>query len=300
MRKKFFLFLILLTAFLSSQKELYPNERMPGDKKNDQAMIDVIPLDKIPPAPVLNPKQAAKTFEVGEGFKLELVAAEPQVSEPVALAFDGNGRMWVCEMTTYMLDINGTGEEVPKGNIVILEDSDEDGKVDKRTVFLNDVILPRAIAVVKGGIIYADHTKLYFSEVLKGDKVGIREVIDPIYAKGGSLEHKPNGFIYGIDNWYYSAKTSRRHKLIMLSEEAPKKSIIIHKNKYWQLVVGRTEFRGQWGITVNDYGKLFHNHNSITLKADFLMPNTFMRNSRYSTRKKNRDFSSERIKNLSY
>ena len=95
----------------------------------------------------LSPRDALKTFDLQDGLAIDLVAAEPLVQDPVALSFDARGRMWVAEMTNYMLDVAGTGQTDPAGNITIVEDTDNDGIADKRTVFLSGISLPRAIDV---------------------------------------------------------------------------------------------------------------------------------------------------------
>jgi glucose/arabinose dehydrogenase len=91
---------------------------------------------KIPAAPVVDAADAKATMALEEGFSLELVASEPMLKDPVALAFDGNGRIWVAEMTGYMPDIDGKLEESTHGRISVLEDTDGDGKADQHTVFL--------------------------------------------------------------------------------------------------------------------------------------------------------------------
>ena len=76
----------------------------------------------------LSPEESMKSFNVPEGFKLELVANESMLNEPVAIAWDGNGRMFVAEMSTYMQDVDGTGTREPVGRILLLEDTDNDGR----------------------------------------------------------------------------------------------------------------------------------------------------------------------------
>ena len=66
------------------------------------------------------------------------------------------------EMNSYMANVDGKNEEIPESFIAVLEDTDGDGKVDKRKEFLKGIVLPRAITFVPGGILYADHTQLYF------------------------------------------------------------------------------------------------------------------------------------------
>ena len=102
-------------------------------------------IDHIPPAPVLTATEESKTFKLPPGFKIELVAAEPMVEEPIALTFDADGRMYVVELRGYMPDIKGTGELDPVGRIARLESSAGDGKFDKVTTFLDGLVAPRAV-----------------------------------------------------------------------------------------------------------------------------------------------------------
>ena len=85
-----------------------------GDRKGHD-MTSFVPEDVIPPAPFLKPAEALESFELAPGFVLEAVATEPLVEMPVTLKFDGDGRMWVCEMVGYMPDIDGMGENIPQG-----------------------------------------------------------------------------------------------------------------------------------------------------------------------------------------
>ena len=272
----------LSIAFLSLSLSLVAQK---GDKKG-VVMIDPIPAEQIPPAPVLSGQDALASFQIQKGFSIEKVASEPQVFNPVTLTFDGNGRMWVCEMKTYMPNVDGSGEEVPKSSISILEDTNNDGAVDKRTVFLDKVIIPRSIAMVKGGILYADHTQLYFAEVLPGLKLGKHEVVDPTYAKGGSLEHKSNAMTYGLDGWYYNAKSNKRYKALPLDAKIPVNAKEIYRNNYFVLVLGSTESRGQWGMSVDDYGRLYHNGNSSCATGENLMPSQTLHNPKYRPKTK--------------
>jgi len=232
-----------------------------GDRKGHDKMDIVVPADQVPAAPVLTPAEALKSFKLAPGFVIEAVATEPDVDKPVALDFDAQGRMWVCEMRGYMPDIDGTGEDTPLGRICILEDTNGDGKADKRTIFLDKLLLPRAVAVVAGGILFADQSNLYFIARNGDAPAGKPEVIDPSYSAGGNVEHKANGLIHGLDNWIYSAKSDRRYR-----------------NIAGKWVMENTTFRGQWGIASDDYGRLFHNNNSTVLFGDFVAPNLLQAN----------------------
>lgn len=219
---------------------------------------------KIPPAPVLDPEAAMKTFKLEKGFRLELVAAEPMVEDPVALTFDPQGRMWVVEMRSFMPDVDGKNEEVPTGRISILEDTNGDGKADRSKVFLDKIVLPRAIAMAYDGILYADQESLYFVPVKDGDQPGEPVMVDEKYSEGGNVEHKPNGLLYALDNWYYNAKSDTRYRRI---------------DGEW--VKEKTEFRGQWGIAQDDYGRLVTNTNSNLISAESLFPGITERNPNY-------------------
>ena len=140
---KFFTALCLLVgASAFAQKLADP----PKWRQWELGSSDTIPADK-----------ALDTFKIAPGFELQLFAAEPMVVDPVAMAWDGDGRAWVVEMRGYMPDVIGTNETKLKvGKIVVLEDTDNDGKADKKTDFLTELIMPRAIAMVDGGVLVAE------------------------------------------------------------------------------------------------------------------------------------------------
>ncbi len=219
-------------------------------------MDDVVPAELIPPAPVLSVEDALKTFTLEEGFVIEAVAAEPLTEKPVALAFDARGRMWVCEMRGYMLDADGNDEDKPIGRIAILEDTDADGRVDKRTNFLENILLPRAIAIVPNGILFGDQNNLYFVKSKNDQPDGAPVIVDEKFAVGGNVEHKTNGLMFGIDNWMYNTKSDIRYQF-----------------NNGKITREQTENRGQWGITRDNLGRLYHNSNSILLVGDRLLPN---------------------------
>jgi len=96
----------------------------------------------------LSPSESLATFRIPEGYELELVASEPTISEPVALAWDGNGRMYVAQMETYMQTVDAKGQDDTRSRIMRLEDTNGDGRMDKSIVFLDSLRLPRMILAV--------------------------------------------------------------------------------------------------------------------------------------------------------
>lgn len=201
---------------------------------------------------MLSPRASIKAMEVEEGFDVELVAAEPLVIAPVAMTFDEKGRIWVVEMDGYMPDTLGIGEDAPVGRVVILTDRNDDGRMDERSVFLDSLVMPRAICLVDSGLLLAEPPNLWFYEI-RADKPVSRTLVDSTYAEGGNVEHQPNGLLRGLDNWIYSAKYDWRYR------RSPGGAWLKEK----------THFRGQWGISQDDWGKLYYNDNSSNLSGDY-------------------------------
>lgn len=212
-------------------------------------------------SPVLTPSASLKHLQVEEGFTIELMAAEPLVVAPVAMTFDEQSRAWVVEMQGYMPDTAGTGEDIATGKIVILEDTNRDGKSDLRKIFLDSLILPRAICLIENGVLVAEPPNLWFVE-RNGDIAGKKILVDAQYAEGGNVEHQPNGLLRNIDNWIYNAKSSFRYK---------------KKGNEW--LKEKTHFRGQWGLSNDDYGRLYYNHNSANVLGDYFFPSLGATNS---------------------
>ena len=117
-------------------------------------------------------------YTIEKGFQLDAMAAEPLIEAPINISFDDRGRLWVLEMQGYMRSIEGINEEAPVGRILILEDQDEDGKMDHSKVFLGDLQLARAFAHVYGGLLYAEPPYLYFTEIRDDDTPGKTIVVD--------------------------------------------------------------------------------------------------------------------------
>ena len=216
---------------------------------------------KIPPAPALTPEQALASFKMAPGFRVECVASEPLVVDPVMFEFDADGRIWAVEMRGWMRDIEGSGEGDPIGKVVVLEDTDGDTIMDKSTVFLDKLVMPRTVSFVKGGVLIAEPPNLWFCEDTDGDLKCDRKRKVADWGKAGNPEHTENGLMHAIDNWMYNAKSTVRHKFID-----------------GKLIAEPTIFRGQWGVTQDDYGRLFYNYENSSLHADLLPAEYVLRN----------------------
>jgi mono/diheme cytochrome c family protein/glucose/arabinose dehydrogenase len=218
------------------------------------------------PSPAHTPAEELSTFELLPGLKIQLVAAEPMIQDPVVMTFDADGRLWVVEMRGFMPDINGKGEKERIGRISVLEDKDGDGQMDVSKIYLDSLIMPRAIALIPGGALVAENEALWLTQDMDGDlHADTKTLIDSAYAGGPSPEHSGNGLLRNIDNWYYNAKSRFRYHLI-----AGK----------WQR--DSTEFRGQWGISHDDEGRLYYNYNWSQLHADLVPPDYLSRNKNHT------------------
>jgi mono/diheme cytochrome c family protein len=206
------------------------------------------------------PKISLKDYKIENGFELQLIASEPLLIAPVAMDFDAKGRIWVADMPGFMNNLEGKGEDRPTGSIKILEDLDGDGVMDHSKTFLDSLVMPRALALVYGGLLYVEPPNLWFMEI-DGDRPGKRTLVDSTYAQEGNPEYQPNGLKLNIDNWIYNAKLNYRYQL---------------KNGKW--LKEPTSLRGQWGISHDNFGRLYYNTNSKQLIGDYVLPNRFVRN----------------------
>jgi mono/diheme cytochrome c family protein/glucose/arabinose dehydrogenase len=234
-------------------------------QNGDQQGEDQPPLPAelaIPPAPVLTPEEQLATFALPPGFRIELVAAEPLVVDPVALAFDQDGRLWVCEMRGYMPDADGQGEHAEVGVIAVLEDTDGDGRMDARTEFMRELILPRAVQPTRGGALVIAPPNLVFARDTDDDGAADAFGVHDTGLKGLPIpEHAINGLMPTLDNWFRVANESWRYR--------------------WEgtrLVKGPTRGGGQWGITKDDMGRVFFNTNPDPLRGDLYPSHYSIRN----------------------
>src|SRR6266545_5749519 len=263
MRLRIFLFAVLIGFNLRAQE----------GEPHDEAQTPRVPRERIPPAPALAPDQALKTFKLQLGFRLELVAGEPLVQDPVQIAFDPDGRLWVLEMRGFMRNLEDTGAFEKIGSVAVLEDTNGDGRMDRRTVFLEGLVMPRALALARDGALVAEPRNLWFCRDTNGDlKCDEKNLVannyatedDPKLGPRANPEHAANGLLRALDNWIYSANHTARFR---------------DTDGTWQREA--TIFRGQWGISQDDFGRLFYNANEDPLRADFVPSAYLGRNPHY-------------------
>ncbi|MBK5296730.1 MAG: c-type cytochrome [Vicinamibacteria bacterium] len=159
----------------------------------------LIALVQQPGGPPYSPQSALSTFRVEPGFRIELVTSEPDITSPVAMDIDEDGRWFVVEMPGYPLDTS------PSGRIKLLEDTNGDGRPDKVTVFADQLVLPTGVMRWKRGVLVTAAPDVLYLEDSDGDgKADKRTVVLTGFAVTNP-QHSVNGPTYGLDNWIHLA-----------------------------------------------------------------------------------------------
>jgi mono/diheme cytochrome c family protein/glucose/arabinose dehydrogenase len=237
--------MVTVSAFQTST----PNRPWPPD-------VQPMPPESAP----LGPEAALKTFYMPPGYRIELVASEPLIQEPVALDWDLEGRLWAVEMPGFMADLTGSNEHEPIGRVVVLEDADRDGRMDTRTVFADGLILARSIKVLDRGVLVAEPPNLWLMKDTTGDlKMDAKELVTNQFGRfEGDPQNNANGFVWALDNRMYTAGQADVQLRL--------------KNGAFEIT--RTLQRGEWGITQDDAGRIYRNTNESAVHVD-LVPTTY-------------------------
>jgi len=193
----------------------------------------------------LSPADESRTFHLPPGYRLELVASEPMVIEPVLCTWDADGNLFVAEMRTYVQDVDGTGTNDPKSRIVRMTDTDGDGDMDVAVTFAEGLVLPRMVLPLDDRVLVMETNDGILWSYRDADRDGVadgREKLFEYGKSGANLEHQDSSLVWAIDNWIYSAMGSKRHRFgadgALVSEDVPH------------------EF-AQWGLALDDLGRAY-------------------------------------------
>ena len=213
--------------------------------------------------PVRAPIDALNSFAMPPGYAVELVAAEPLVQDPILMEFDGDGRLWVMELPGWAHNLSMENSLEPVNRLVVLDDTDNDGVFDKRTVFADKLVLPRAFKILAGGcaLIGEPPTLWKACDTDRDLKADTKEKVADGFARLGVLEHGANGLFWGMDN------------LLVVSEHEWN---VAYKAGQFATVPGLR--RGQWGVTQDDAGRIYRNVNTDPLFVDYVSPDYYARN----------------------
>jgi mono/diheme cytochrome c family protein/glucose/arabinose dehydrogenase len=214
-------------------------------------------------APVLSAEDEMKTLVLPPGYHVQLVAKEPLVMDPIAIDFDADGRMWVLEMPGFMSEANAANSREPVNDVVVLEDTNGDGVMDKRTVFADKLVLPRSIKVLDKGVLVGEPPNLWFMQDTDGDlKADKKDLVSDSYGRAAaSIEHNANSLYWGLDNVIYTSEHDWHLR---------------EKNGKFETIP--TLPRGQWGATMDDAGRILRNVNDAPLFIDYVAAKYYSRN----------------------
>ena len=245
-----------------------------GAQVGDRAAIDTAPPPAswvIPPAPVRSPDESMRMMDLQPGFRIELVAAEPLVQDPIAFAFDERNRLWVLEWPSYNWPLRDLlpgieNQPTPSSRLVILRDTNGDGRMDTRTVFA-EMDWPRGIQLVDGGVLVFALPEVVFLRDTDGDdKADRREVVYAGLPIPVNPHLAPSSPSWTLDNWTYGLQVDDR---LRLTGDA-------------RVRVRSGRLAGQWGMSHDDFGRLFFSYNQDHIRGS-LVPTVYAtRNPHYT------------------
>lgn len=233
-----------------------------------------------PTEPPKSPEESLACFQIEPGYRIELVAAEPIITDPVAIDFDHLGRMFVVEYTDYPVGPKDP-EALPLSQVVLLEDVDSDGRMDKRTVFAEHLKFCHSLMAFRGGILACTETQIMYLADTDGDNVAnVRE----IWFDGFTPAH-PQMQIgcprLGFDNWIYltygHGKVQCRRPGFESKEplDIPRVDFRFHPDTMqFEAISGA----GQFGNTIDNYGHRFFSSNRNPIMTDVLSLELVRRN----------------------
>ena len=202
--------------------------------------------------PIRTPEESTALIELPPGYRADAIASEPDIEEPVWIAWDANGALYVAEMNSYMQDAHGTGtKETKNGRIKRLEDTDGDGIMDRVTVFADNLLLPRMILPLDERILIqeTDDASWWSLRDTTGDGVADERLLVKEGRKPqNSVEHQDSALTWGLDNWIYTAQGGERVRYAPGGE--------------WKTEKILNEFN-QWGMGMDDLGTTYYSQNSI-------------------------------------
>ena len=229
----------------------------PGATDAANAEADFTPQ---PPIQVLTPAEQAKHFILPPGYRITPVLSDPDIQEPGAIAFDGNGRMFVLELRGYMQDKDARGQLDPVGRISRHEDVDNDGVYERHTVFVDKLVFPRfALPFGANSVLTMESNAdevWQFTDTNNDGVADKKDLFATSFGRSGNVEHQQAFLYWGMDNWLYSTVNAFRVR--------------------WTPNGIKRETTGsngaQWGATQDNEGKMWFQGGASGLPSYFQFP----------------------------
>jgi putative membrane-bound dehydrogenase-like protein len=226
--------------------------------------------------PPQSPHQSLASFQIEPGFRIELVASEPIVYDPVAIEFDHRGRMCVVEFSDYPVGPPDGAD--PLSKIVMLADSDGDGVMDRRHLFADKIEFVNSLMPYQDGLLVGAKTKLMFLRDTDGDHVAdVRETLFDGFTPAHPQMQICNPR-WGIDNWVYCNYGPGN----VFSLQAPGQVKVLPGKDFLfnprTMAFGSDSGLGQFGNTIDRWGNRFYCLNRNPIQTTFLAPSELARN----------------------
>ena len=238
----------------------YPEVPIPESADLTSPRWKGIDLSPLPPLVPLSASEEQKTFVLQPGYSMTPILTEPQIKEPAAIQFDGNGRMYVLELRSYMQDIDAVGELLPTSRISRWEDKDNDGIYEEGVVFLDSLVFPRFVVPFGPGTILSmesNEDEVYkYTDTDNDGKADKKELFASGLGRSGNVEHQTSFLTWAMDNWMYSTYNSKRIRWTpdgVIQEPTG--------NPY-----------GQWGVTQDNYGQVWFQDGAGGVPRNFNFP----------------------------
>ena len=223
----------------------------------DKKKKDVIPHGQATmPGPALTPQEALKKMQVPPGFRVELVASEPDIVNPVAMTFDERGRIWITESLEYPKKAAGPGRD----RVKVLESTKGDGKFDKVTTVIEGLNIPSGIAIGHGGVWVANAPDILFYPFEDFANLKLAKPQTVVTGFGRTDTHElPNSLTWGPDGWLYGLNGVFNHSHVKHKGKEYKFTCAlfrIHpKTKDFEIFCEGTS--NPWGLAINENGDFF-------------------------------------------
>lgn len=229
----------------------------------------------------LAPTESLGKIHVPAGWKVELVAAEPDVLDPVAFDWDERGRLWIVEMADYPLGMDNAGK--PGGRIRVLEDTNDDGRYDRSTLFADGLNFPNGLLTWRDGVIVTAAPNILFLRDTNGDGRSDEQTVLVSGLQEGNQQLRANGLRWGLDNWVYVAAGGHHGKYgvdtKLRSHRANEEVLVGSRDFRFRPDNGRLEPASgptQFGRNRDNWGRWFGTQNSNPL-WHYVLPDHYLR-----------------------
>ncbi len=217
-------------------------------------------LSPKPPVEPRSPTDEQSRFILPAGYRMEPILTEPAIQQPATISFDGNGRMFVLELRTYMLDADARDQLAPVSRISRWEDRDNDGMYESHSVFVDSLVFPRFATPYGANAILTMESNSNdvwkFTDTNGDGTADTKELFTTNFGRLANVEHLQSSLFWAMDNWLYSTVNAFRVRATPTG-----------------VIREATGFNGaQWGASQDDDGKVWFQGGASGVPSYFQFP----------------------------